>query len=639
MTRSCLYRLQHAAWLALVLAGAVAHAAPQDGADALQGDSEPRPVTMQGPYAGFVATPQVSDEGSNDAFVIAPDQRWFAAASNGGTGIRIMAPQTGLTLRVLRTGGRKIAGLSISADSRMVRAVDEEGKLLAWIAATGEKAGSDKPDEIARIDRLTIFSSDADNRGPDGQKAGSGTGKMIGEFLASHGLSEQFSDVQKIVKVVTSVDGRYAVIIDDKSDQLIQDGNNAYRGITIRDLRGASVPLLLKVPDDWCGIDVSSFAFDGRYVVFGNHGGEGDHAYTDSAAFDVQNGVAKSLWHAECTVDHDAPEQISQDSRFYSVGAAPNGPITVWDLRKARRTAYFENVFVAPIISADGSTFAVIDAGSSGSTMLVLRHGKRRRLDARVDADPTGPVDSGVYALSPNGRYFAATIAGARPGAKKSVGVWDTDSAQRIGTIEPGGDTAGSWKIAGLSDTGSVLLLRDRSVFKAGAWTEVSKAENSLIVPLTPAFRPICGAIFCDRVINDLGVVERVPAAGVELHRGPQSPDGRWIARDDGSFSFDIIDVETGRVRLHGQTFPQISADSRGFITKNGVFPSSFTLRDIATGKRIWSLQGTPDLGFVMMFSDGRVRVSPGAEKYVKLVRGFEVRPFDEAAKPTFLRP
>lgn len=61
-----------------------------------------------------------------------------------------------------------------------------------------------------------------------------------------------------------------------------------------------------------------------------------------------------------------------------------------------------------------------------------------------------------------------------------------------------------------------------------------------------------------------------------------------------------------------------------------------YALREIVTGRNIWSLQGTPDLGFVMTFSDGRVRVSSGAEKYVKLVRGFEVKPYDEAARRQF---
>jgi len=50
-------------------------------------------------------------------------------------------------------------------------------------------------------------------------------------------------------------------------------------------------------------------------------------------------------------------------------------------------------------------------------------------------------------------------------------------------------------------------------------------------------------------------------------------------------------------------------------------------------------LQGTPDLGFVMVFANGRLRVSPGAEKYVKLVKDFEVKPYDDAARRLFEQP
>ena len=297
--------------------------------------------------------------------------------------------------------------------------------------------------------------------------------------------------------------------------------------------------------------------------------GEGDHAFTGSAAFEIKNGKARPLWHAVCSVDRDAPEEISRDARFYAVGAAPNGPVAVWDLGTARRAAHFEGVYVAPIISADGSTFAIVEAASKGPRILVLRHGKRRRLDVRIDADPTGPIEDGVYALSPSGRYLAARIASAAPGGKKAVGVWDIDSARQIRKIEPGGDAASSWKIADLSNTGEIILLAAKSVFKAGKWIDVTEADESL---------------------------------------------------------------------LRGRSDSQLTPDKKHALIKQDLFLATFTLRQIATGKTIWSLQGTPDLGFVMSFSDGRVRISPGAEKYLKLVRGFEVKPFDAAAKRQFLR-
>ena len=89
---------------------------------------------------------------------------------------------------------------------------------------------------------------------------------------------------------------------------------------------------------------------------------------------------------------------------------------------------------------------------------------------------------------------------------------------------------------------------------------------------------------------------------------------------------------------LRGRSDSQITPDNKHALIKQDLFLASFTLREIATGKTIWSLQGTPDLGFVMSFPDGRVRISPGAEKYLKLVRGFAVKPFDANAKRQFLR-
>lgn len=89
---------------------------------------------------------------------------------------------------------------------------------------------------------------------------------------------------------------------------------------------------------------------------------------------------------------------------------------------------------------------------------------------------------------------------------------------------------------------------------------------------------------------------------------------------------------------LRGRSDSRLTSNNRHVLIKQDLFLASFALREIATGKTIWSLQSTPGLGFVMSFSDGRVRISPGAEKYLKLVRGFAVRPFDAAAKRQFLR-
>lgn len=398
-----------------------------------------------------------------------------------------------------------------------------------------------------------------------------------------------------------------------------------------------SAPLVVKIPYDWCGYNVSSFAYDGRYFVFGNHGGEGDHGYIDSAVFEIKDGNAEPLWHAECTTADDASGSISHDDRFYVSSTGPSGPDTVWDLTSGKRAAVFDDVDLTPIISADGSTFAVLKSESGRPALLIVRNGRKRRLDAPVDAGPQGPVIDG--ALSPNGRYFAATVVDA-PSKTRSVGIWDTDSARRIARIQPTDDGGGTWKIGAVSDTGRPLVMRNRSVFISGKWRDLSTTANSLIAPLTPAFRPVCGVIFCDRVMRDLGVVERILPTDADIRHewfdlgdfsgliAGQSPSGRFIHGQSQA----IVDVATGRTLLRTERTGDFSVDGSRLI-------DGFTLRDISTGKALWTLHETPHGGFVMILADGRVRLSPGAERYIKLVRGFEVKPFDDAARKQFELP
>ncbi|MFN5721524.1 MAG: hypothetical protein ACK463_44605 [Bradyrhizobium sp.] len=196
------------------------------------------------------------------------------------------------------------------------------------------------------------------------------------------------------------------------------------------------------------------------------------------------------------------------------------------------------------------------------------------------------------------------------------------------------------WKIGAVSDTGRPLVMRNRSLFISGKWRDVSTTANSLIAPLTPAFRPVCGVIFCDRVMRDLGVVERILPTDADIRHewfdlgdfsgliAGQSPSGRFIHGQSQA----IVDVATGRTLLRTERTGDFSVDGSRLI-------DGFTLRDISTGKALWTLHETPHGGFVMILADGRVRLSPGAERYITLVRGFEVKPFDDAARKQFELP
>jgi hypothetical protein len=89
-------------WLASIMINAAPCAGAEDLLDRLIDAGQPSPVTMQGPFAGFIATPQVIGASPVTAFVIAPGGQWFIAYEVA-SGIRVMDMRTGALLRVLRT--------------------------------------------------------------------------------------------------------------------------------------------------------------------------------------------------------------------------------------------------------------------------------------------------------------------------------------------------------------------------------------------------------------------------------------------------------------------------------------------------------------------------------------------------------
>jgi hypothetical protein len=117
--------------------------------------------------------------------------------------------------------------------------------------------------------------------------------------------------------------------------------------------------------------------------------------------------------------------------------------------------------------------------------------------------------------------------------------------------------------------------------------------------------------------------------------RAVTSPDGKIRITDQRQ----LIDTETGRVllarrNLHlsdGWKYVWAPLDLR-----------SFAVWDAVSGAELWTATAgdTNSEDFLILkFPDGRVRLSEGAERLVKLVRGFQVRPFDDAARRAFLHP
>ena len=160
-----------------------------------------------------------------------------------------------------------------------------------------------------------------------------------------------------------------------------------------------------------------------------------------------------------------------------SIGSDPNGPVTVWDIEKARPAVKFDPVESGPTISADASTFAVArgaDEGRAPLEALVVRRGKRMRL-AEPRADGTSNSASlEIRALSANGRYMLTSNQGVGPGGDPQrpivVDLWDIDAARRIERFSlPYGDEP-DWASARVSNQGKVLLLRGLSVLQSGKW-------------------------------------------------------------------------------------------------------------------------------------------------------------------------
>ena len=122
-----------------------------------------------------------------------------------------------------------------------------------------------------------------------------------------------------------------------------------------------------------------------------------------------------------------------------------------------------------------------------------------------------------------------------------------------------------------------------------------------------------------------------------------RAPDSRDATSPDGKFRIvhrrELVDVASGQILVKAP-YLRLSYDSRYVWAATDV--SSIAVWDAASGQMLWTATANDGNGedfLLMQFPDGQIRLSQRAEKLVKLVRGFEVRPFDEAAKRAFVRP
>jgi hypothetical protein len=123
-------------------------------------------------------------------------------------------------------------------------------------------------------------------------------------------------------------------------------------------------------------------------------------------------------------------------------------------------------------------------------------------------------------------------------------------------------------------------------------------------------------------------------------------PNARAVTSPDGKFRIvdhrQLIDAACGRVLITAANALNLSDGSRYVWTWSNVQLQSIIVWDAASGQQLWTATAndTNSKDFLVMeFPDGRLRLSEGAERQVRLVRGFQTRPFDDAAKRTFLHP
>jgi WD40 repeat protein len=161
-----------------------------------------------------------------------------------------------------------------------------------------------------------------------------------------------------------------------------------------------------------------------------------------------------------------------------------------------------------------------------------------------------------------------------------------------------------------LSPSGSAVFARTQAGWSA--W-DTSDGKSLPSGPLPPSDEDF--EIWNDRVVT--------------------SPDGKFRIIDQRQ----LVDTATGRILVtalnlrlsDGWKYVWASSDSR-----------SITVWDVASGQKLWTVTAndTNDESFLVVeLPDGHLRLSESAERLVSLVRGYQVRPFDDLAKRAFLPP
>ncbi|MBB4391999.1 hypothetical protein [Bradyrhizobium sp. ERR14] len=593
----------------------------------------------RGELKGFVATPQ-TEAGGNRAFLIAPNSLWFIATSPRASGARLIDINNGITLRILTSPGLHIAAVSISSDSKTVFARDYDGHSVAWDAATGRPASNAPPADFHDIAKLSLSyeSNDASNRVPP-------------ELLSRHHLQSHFPQLKQFDEITLDPAQDYAIVGSV--------GDADWKAFQIWDLKQERTAVFFRLASDTCGFSPPAFDYDGKHLVFGNSRGESEPNHLDFAVFEIayfgpdkgpKTARATQTLGNKCSVPLDFDGGYEQNfsiapggELILRGGGIPGSPEwAAWDLRNGRKVASIRPDGYGTV-SDDDRTIAVLhdisrDGSSLRQSMTVRRGGKQATFEIprSMRSENWRPI-----VLSPNGHWIASKVGG-------TVAVWSSDNGKTLREHHVGDGRISD--ILRLSDAGDPLLINDDegTVFVKGTWRPARSEKSGLIVPLTSNFHAQCGVIFCDRIIAELGVVERKSLKGPlpENLRRDLSADGRFkIVRLDYTASgvsrgTDIVDVADGHIVMHvDKDDIRFLSDSLHIVARDADF-GGFVEYEIATGKQLWmAIPNWRQDGFHMILADGRVRYTPPRTADLRLVRGFETRPFDATAAKQFVAP
>ena len=584
--------------------------------------------------AGFSVMLQFGPSTAPWAIAISPDRKWFLTASQFQ--LYLWDLKTGAVLRRLDLGvlkGDRLVRVAISDDGDAIFARsagrDSGEKILGWASATGTPmthADAVAPPQVSSnwswIEHVWPESAAApyDAQAPKKYLIDNKIDRLV-ELNAVNWV--EATNDQNIVEV--SVGGK-----DTQSDAFefsLVDYyfiDVAHKKIVVK-VSGKTIP-------QSCGEPRGAFAFDGQNLVLAPTELDASSAFISALVVDVRANRSSVKWSHFCQdfqvssievkngliVDRDAPDVA-----------------TIWDPASGRKLALLEDICDSDVLewSEDLTTFATGYHESRSVSekdiygIALLRSGKKSFI-------PTGQEVVEIR-FSPDGTtLFART--------KALWTMWDASTGKKFG---PAG---GQIEVPpeGTLDAREVTRLDDVHDNRAYAWSR----EPPPVVSQRPEGSPLGNKALGVWIMRagekrflqtDQEVAELRFNSGANLAFTRTETDAGWGAWDTstGTKLAAVVDLPLEIPKAK-------SAVTREDHTTSPAGIKSVVMRDAATGQWLWTATANNPTGstakddlLIMEFPDGRVRLSEGAESLIRLVSGFEVRPFDAAAKSRFLHP